>query len=420
MTNAQKLDIKRSELDSKRSELRIALIADDNMSAADREAKTSELVAAEKEYKDTSSEWRTAAALEATEEAKLEPVENRMTDLVGRVELRNYLDAATRGISVTGAEAELNKELKLDTDGEVPWAAISPVEERTDDVSGAPTNVSRTAASPLARLFAPSVAAYAGIRIEQVGVGERTYPVLTGGTSADTLAKSSGSTLNTIEANVATWDTVEVSPVRASARYRWDVSQVARMGPTLENSLKSDLAEVIRTYLDFQAIQGTGVAPYVSGLLTGLTRPATNPSAIVKTDDFLAAATALIDGTTTFDERDVRLLVNAQTYKKISAAKASNGSYLVPALRERLNGIRVSSTMPDAPTSGNKSNITENIAFSTRAPSSVVMPVWSGVRLIRDNVSDAASGVVNLTAIWLYALAKVRTGQYAKWLAKVA
>ena len=408
MTDVQRLDIKRSELRSK-------LIADDAMSAEDRESATKELL-------DTESRYQTAVAIEATESAKTEPVENRMADLIDRVELRNYLDAATRGVSLTAgsAEAELNKELKLDTDGEVPWAAISPVEERTDDVSGAPTNVSRTAASPLARLFAPSVAAYAGIRIEQVGTGERTYPVLTGGTSADTLAKSSGSTLNTIEANVATWDTVEVSPVRASARYRWDVSQVARMGPTLENSLKSDLAEVIRTYLDFQAIQGTGVAPYVSGLLTGLTRPATNPSAIVKTDDFLAAATALIDGTTTFDERDVRLLVNAQTYKKISAAKASNGSYLVPALRERLNGIRVSSTMPDAPTSGNKSNITENIAFSTRAPSSVVMPVWSGVRLIRDNVSDAASGVVNLTAIWLYALAKVRTGQYAKWLAKVA
>ena len=408
MTDVQRLDIKRSELRSK-------LIADDAMSAEDRESATKELL-------DTESRYQTAVAIEATESAKTEPVENRMADLIDRVELRNYLDAATRGVSLTAgsAEAELNKELKLDTDGEVPWAAISPVEERTDDVSGAPTNVSRTAASPLARLFAPSVAAYAGIRIEQVGVGERTYPVLTGGTSADTLAKSSGSTLNTIEANVATWDTVEVSPVRASARYRWDVSQVARMGPTLENSLKSDLAEVIRTYLDFQAIQGTGVAPYVSGLLTGLTRPATNPSAIVKTDDFLAAATALIDGTTTFDERDVRLLVNAQTYKKISAAKASNGSYLVPALRERLNGIRVSSTMPNAPTSGANNKITENIAFSTRAPSSVVMPVWSGVRLIRDNVSDAASGVVNLTAIWLYALAKVRTGQYAKWLAKVA
>ena len=407
MTNTQKLDIKRSEL-------RSALIADENMSAEDREAKTKELL-------DVESRYQTAVAIEATESAKTEPVESRMSDLIDRVELRNYLDAASNGLAVKGGEAELNKELKLDADGEVPWAAIAPIEERADNVTNSPTNVSRTSASPLARIMAPSVSAYAGIRTVQVPVGERTYPILTGGTSADTMAKASGSTLNKIEATAATWSTVEVSPVRATARYRWAVEDVARMGPTLENTLRADLAAVVAAYLDAQALTyGTGTAPYVNGLLHGLTRPGSNPSATVTTDDFLSAATALINGSSTFDERDVRLLVGSQSYKKISGEKTTGGEYLVPALRERLGGIRVSSKIADAPTSGGKSGIQDNLAFSTRAPASVIMPVWSGVRLIRDNVSDAASGVVNLTAVWLYSLAKLRTSQYSKWLAKVA
>lgn len=405
MTEAQKLDIKRSEL-------RAALIADDNMSAEDREAKTQELL-------DVESKYQTAVALEATEAATHEPVEGRVADLVGRVELRNYLDAATRGVSVTGAEAELNKELKLDSDGEVPWAAIAPVEERADDVSNSPTNVSRTSASPLARIMAPSVASFVGIRTVQVPTGERTYPVLTGGTSADTLAKSTGSTLNTIEANAASWSTVEVSPVRATARYRWAVEDVARMGGALEASLRADLAEVIRVYLDAQAILGTGTAPYVEGLITGLTAP-NNPTAIVKADDIFTAATDRVDGLTAADERDVRILTGVQTYKKISGEKTTGGDYVLPKVRERIGGLRSTAQIPDAPKNGNGANIQVGLAYSTRAPASIVLPVWSGVRLIRDGVSDAASGIVNLTAVWLYALAKVRESQYARLAFKVA
>ena len=405
MTEAQKLDIKRSEL-------RAALISGDNMSAEDREAKTKELL-------DTESKYQTAVALEATEQAKNDPAENRMADLVGRVELRNYLDAATRGVSVTGPEAELNQELDLKTDGEVPWSAIAPIEERTDDVSNSPTNVSRTSASPLARIMQPSVASFVGIRTVQVPTGERTYPVLTGGTSADTLAKSTGSTLNTIEANAASWSTVEVSPVRATARYRWAVEDVARMGNALENSLRADLADVIRVYLDGQALLGTGTAPYVEGLITGLTKP-TAPTAVVKADDIFTAATDRVDGLTAADERDVRVLIGVQSYKKISGEKTTGGDYVLPKVRERIGGLRSTAQIPNAPTSGGDQNIQVGLAYSTRAPASIVMPVWSGLRLVRDNVSDAASGVVNLTAIWLYSLAKVRESQYARLAFKVA
>ena len=404
MTKAQKLDIRRSEIRSK-------LIAD-NLDADERDTLTNELV-------DVESQWRAAVALEANESPD-EP-ETRMDDLVSKVELRNYLDAATRGVAVTGAEAELNTELRLDVDGEVPWAAIAPLEEeRTDDVTNSPTNISRTAASPLARLFAASDAAYLGVRTVQVPVGERTYPVLTGGTSADTLAKSTGSTLNTIEANAATWSTVEVSPVRATARYRWAVEDVARMGPALENALRADLSEVIRDYLDNQALNGTGTAPYVAGLITGLTRPAANPGADITVDSLLAAASGLVDGgPIARDESDVRLMINSEVYGMVSSAKTTDGSWLLPALRERVGGLRVSSRIADAPTSGANDNVVECVAYSTRPPGSVIMPVWSGVRLIRDNVSDAASGVVNLTAVWLYSLAKLRTNQYAKFLAQI-
>ena len=116
MTNVQKLDIKRSELRSK-------LIADENMSAEDRESATKELL-------DTESRYQTAVALEATEAAKAEPVDHpkRIGRKCASMLSSGYYDRPlTRRTPASTTRPsrlsdELNKALKpIDADGEMPW-----------------------------------------------------------------------------------------------------------------------------------------------------------------------------------------------------------------------------------------------------------------------------------------------------------
>ena len=388
------------KLELRKSEIRQELLNDD----LDSEKRDSLVI----ELRETESKWRAAVALEETETPDDETRD--LDNLTSQVELRSYLDAATRGVAVTGAEAELNQELKLDTDGMVPFEAIAPVEERADDISNAPDTVSRTSASPLARIMARSVSTYLGISTPTVAAGERTYPVLSGGTSASTLAKGAS-----VEAGAATWTTHEVSPVRASARYRWHVEDVARMGPALESSLRGDLSNVIASYLDDRGLNGDGVTPDPGGLLNSLTAPNPAPTTIVTIDDLVEAILARVDGLYADTESVVRLLLGPATYRKVAATKSTNGAFLIDGIRARTAGLRVSAKIPAV-----ASDIEHGISYASGTPSSVVMPVWSGVRLIRDNVSNAAEGVVNLTAIWLYSYAALRTEQYAQLSFKVS
>ena len=99
-----------------------------------------------KELLDTESKYQTAVAIEATEAAKNEPVENRMAALVDRVELRHYFDSFISETPLSGAQRELNAELKA-ADNVIPWAAFAPtddVEARADSVTELPV----TSAAP--------------------------------------------------------------------------------------------------------------------------------------------------------------------------------------------------------------------------------------------------------------------------------
>ena len=152
------------------------------MSAEDRAAKTAELL-------DTESRYQTAVALEATEAAKLEPVENRMEDLVSRISLKRYMDHAISETLISGAEKELNSELKA-ADNVFPWVAFVPhdLEERaTTDISG---KVRRTSASPLARLMAPAASSFANIETVAVPAGERQFVAWDAGATAGDYARN--------------------------------------------------------------------------------------------------------------------------------------------------------------------------------------------------------------------------------------
>ena len=393
MTNVQKLSILKSQL-------RSTLISNDAMSAEDRAAKTAELL-------DTESRYQTAVAIEATEQAKLEPVENRMEDLVSRISLKRYMDHAISETPISGAEKELNSELKA-ADNVIPWAAFVPhdLEERaTTDISG---KVRRTSASPLARLMAPAASSFANIETVTVPAGERQFVAWDAGATAGDYARNAA-----VTAAAATFTTVERKPSRGSLAYEWNLESTHLM-PSLEQSIRADAANTLRLHLSRQALFGSGTSPAPQGLVTSLDAP-TAPTDVVGASDVYKDAVSLVDGIVADSAQSVRVLLGPKAFQVIAVEKNS-GNFLLPKVRAEMGEIRVSGQFP-APAG----TIEHGLAIATSAPASVYIALWApGPVAILDKYTKSDQAINRLSLHYFYATAIVRDSQYKRLAYKVA
>ena len=110
-----------------------------------------------------------------------------LRELLKRSSVGDVFEAAISSRMVTGATAELQGHYHLDGN-QVPIALLrraegDDLETRATGVTPAPTNVGQNQAEIIPAVFPMSCAAYLGIDMPVVGVGEATFPVLT--TSAD-------------------------------------------------------------------------------------------------------------------------------------------------------------------------------------------------------------------------------------------
>ena len=88
-----------------------------------------------------------------------------------------------------------------------------------------------------------------------------------------------------------------------------------------------------------------------------------------------------------------------QTYRNTSVDRSA-----LDRLMELTSGVRVSAHVP-APTS-NRQNAVIRRGMSMTA----VAPVWEGITIIPDEVTQAKKGQLVITAVMLYAMKVLRTG----------
>ena len=322
------------------------------------------------------------------------------TDLQSRIELRAYLNKYGQGLQLDGAEAEMNQGLGLDSVTQIPWQALSPLEERTDD----PTNVTianwgKTVDAILPRIFEKTDAGFLGIATPGVPAGTQAYPVMTAGTSA-----SMRSANQAIEADVATFTVETVTPTRLSARYLLNLEGLAAMGNMLESTLRSDLTTVMGDQFDEQLINGDGTAPNISGILNQLTNPSA-VSAESTWQNYRDAGTANLDGKMARTESDIRILFGLDTWKharsKLNTNQDQDG---IQALQALGVSVQNSARIPDKDGTTN-----DQSAILTFEPAAAVAPVWQGVTVIRDPYSNADKAQVALTAHMLFGFVFKRT-----------
>ncbi len=411
MLKSQKIELRRSEIRQKLNEI----------SGLEGDAFTDEIRAEsaelEKEFGGLDTQFRAALIAEGgdetTETEGREEAELRA--LTDGVMLGSYLSTALAGASLDGREAELNQHIGLD-DAVIPWAAIAPkvehrAEVRVDAVTASPATTSVGQQSIIERVFADSAAAYLGVDLPTVPVGVANFPVLTSGADGSTVEKDAE-----VDATAATFTPNTLSPMRLQASYlfrREDRAVLAGM----EDALRADLSGALSEALDKAVIAGQAADPTIPGFLgTGLVAPNPLPSVVADFAAYVSSVASRLDGRFAMSAGDVRLLVGADTVSHMhSLFSAGSGESAAGYLARLFGGLRVSAHVP-AKTNAN----VQGGVVARGNQRAAVAPVWEGVALIRDEVTQAAKGQLKLTVVMLYSFAIVRSAQFSRVAFKLA
>ena len=395
MTRTQKIQVRQSEL---RKEVAELLDVEKEKRAEDHAAKLS---AATTELRSLETDLQAAILTEEPEEKPEEkdPETREMETLAERCDVGAIFAAALEHRATEGPEAELQKHYNLAAH-QVPLDLLE-----TRAVTPAPSSVGQQQQAIIPGVFPQSVAAFLGVDMPRVGVGESVFHVLTKNAEVKTPDENAeaAETTGSFSADV-------LSPKRLQASFFYSREDRARFAG-MDSALRENLSMALSDALDKQVVSGT------NGLLTGTNLANHNASAVTTFAAYLSTlGFARVDGTYAMDSADIRLVVGAGTYAHMgSVYRASNTEQnALERLMAITGGLRVSAHVPAV--SGNKQNAI--VRRGTRRD--MVAPIWEGVSLIPDEITKAKDGQIVITAVMMHATKILRTQGFHKQQTKHA
>ena len=273
------------------------------------------------------------------------------------------------------------------------WQDADKLETRA--VTPAPGDVGQMQQSIIPYVFPQSAAAFLGVSMPTVGVGEQTYSVLTKELDVRTPAESADAneTTGAFSADV-------LSPSRIQAAFFYSREDRARFAG-MDAALRQNLIEGLADGLDEAILNGT------NGLFTGTNLANNNQTTNDTFDSYIANLVwNQIDGRYAAMASDLAMVVGAATLKDLGATyrNTSVDRSALDRIMELTSGVRVSAHVPVPATNR------QNVVIRRGASVSAVAPVWQGITIIPDEVTKAKSGEIVITAVMLYAMKVLRTG----------
>ena len=392
MTNLQKLETRHLEIQKRNGELSgVETLTDEQRG---------ELDTLRGEYADVCSK------LIAAKHAQPEPtIETRGEDSES-VELRALLHDASPGRilaavharrNTDGREAEVQAHFKLGGN-ELPHQML--VEHRA--ATPAPANVATQQAEIIQPIFGQTGAAHLNIPIPTVEAGAATYPVISARPTPETPAEGATVTAD-IPAGSFTADLLK--PQAAQAQIEFSREDAASF-PSMSDALGRVIVDAVGFELDRQMLVNTA-----NGLLTlGLAAPA-NPAALATFAAYRKALNDQVNGREAGVASDCRILVGAATYAHADTKFRTDESELsaLDWLMAKSGGVRVHTAVPAIVDKRQDAVIAKALGHMH-----AVMPVWSSVQLVTDEISSIKKRLIILTAIQLFSFKVLRTDGFAR------
>ena len=393
MTDRQKLELRQSTIRSRLAELGTAEGTEDGKSEIDTLAV---------EY--SANETRIRAFMIASD-APVETTTSTTKETKERAEL--YAKASVGDLVYSlvngrsgvqgGAMGELQKEHGLG-DNEIHIRQLSP---ETYAVTPAPGNTGEVQQPIIPYVFPQSCAAFLGVDMPTVGVGEAVFPVLTKELDVRTPAENDAAAETTGEFSA---DVLSPSRIQASFFYsREDRARFAGMDESLRENLSTGLADG----LDRVILAGT------NGLLTGTNLAHNNASAQTEFAGYISDfGYSRVDGRYASMTSDLRIVMGSATYAHAGSQYRGNNSEetALDRLMRVTGGVKVSAHVPAAAGSPAKQNAIIRLGMNR----DMVAPIWENVALIPDEVTKAGSGQIVITAVMLHAVKVLRAAGFYK------
>ena len=334
-----------------------------------------------------------------------DPNETRVEGDASDLELRSLIHDASPGRilaavharrNTDGREAELQQHFKVGGN-ELPHAMLE-VRAQTQ----APANVATHQAEIIQPIFGQTAAAFLNIPMPTVAPGAATYPIISSRPSPETPAE--GATV-TADIPAETFAAELLKPQAAQAQIEFSREDAASF-PSMSDSLGRVIVDATGFELDRQLLRHT-----TEGLLTaGLTAPS-NPGAEAAFASYRSALNSQVNGREAATAADCRMLMGAATYAHADTQFRSNNSEqsALDWLMAKSGGVRVHTEVP-AVASKRQDSIIAKALGHTHA----VMPVWSAIQLVTDEVTQLQKRLIILTAIQLFQFRVLRTDGFAR------
>ena len=389
MTKLQKLTLRASEIRTKLAEL----AAVDELSDEQR----SEIGTLRIEYTDVETKIQAAMTAEDEPEVDESRAENReLGALVAGASIAAIFGATMEHRATDGQTAELQSHLGL-SPNQIPLVLLRELEQRA--VTPASADVGATQAEIIPGVFPQSCAAFLGVDMPTVGVGEAVFPVLTTNATVGVPAENDAQddTTGSFSADV-------LSPSRLQAAFFYSREDRARFRG-MDAALRQNLSEALSDKLDQQILNGT------NGLLNGTNLANHNASAATTFAGYKSGfAYGRVDGKYAMTTADLRIVMGSATFAHAATAYRGNNAdqSAVDELMTKTGGVKVSSHVPAVVSSK------QNAVVRLGVRRDMVAPIWEGITLIPDEVTKAANGQIVVTAVMLHAIKILRAAGFYK------
>lgn len=390
MSPLQKARIEQSKLRERHNVLTGKLNDGDGLEDTERR----ELDEATSRLIELEPELRALEYAEAQESPEVRSTDPARDELERRAQVSDVLSSVMSGVDPSGATRELQSELGLGGN-QVPLSLLGDapagVEVRTSGQTPAPSTVGANQHPIIPAVFPRSAATFLGVAQPSVGVGESVYTVLTTNLSPGTPA-GGASQGHSAGAFTAT----SVSPSRIQGSFfirREDRAKLAGM----EQSLRQNLSDAMSDKLDSEVVGANGFLK--TGSLAAAPSGDGATEATFATYRGLLYDSGTIDGLYANTAGEVSLLVGAATYAHAAAKYRSNNAddSALDSLASKAGGVRVGYHIPAA-----ASDVQSVLVVKGAPRMHAVAPIWEGIEVIVDEVTQAKSGEIVITAVMLW------------------
>ena len=352
----------------------------------------------------TESEKRLQAVLVLDGGNKETPVDagdaegREIRGLVAKASVGRMLASILDDDEGAGADRELRAALGNMPDDYIPLAMLERRAAVTFGTGDEPAN-----AQPfIGRVFPQGAAAFCGVDVQSVEVGQQVVPVLsTGVTIGGPHTDSSDSAETTGVVAIST-----LEPQRLNGSFAVRQTDLATF-PMLEDALRADLGAAVSNAIDVDLLRRTD-----EGLLALGTDPDTVPTgSATLAPTFLTDLYSGVDGVFAGGVGEVRVLYGPETYAYAGGLTIANNhpETVIDKVSRISGGVLVTDNA--GPYSGNSQ---EALIVKGAARRNCVGALWSGIQIITDNVSRARQGEVRIHVIGMWDFAVVRSAGYIR------